>query len=128
MNRAETQTGIFWIEDGILRCEVRVTERHDHLDAQENVRVAMELSAGRRLPMLLDMRRARELTREARVYYASEEGAHLAHAVAMLIDSPFGVVLGNFFIRVNRPAFPVRIFRDEAEAIRWLRSIPGAPT
>jgi hypothetical protein len=126
--RVETRTGIFWIDGEVLCCQMVRFDGHDLRDAEENMRVARELSGGRRLPLLLDMREARGIDREARAHYASREGEKLWPAVAMLISSPFGVVLGNFFMRVNRPPFPVRIFRDEAAALDWLRATCRAAT
>jgi hypothetical protein len=46
----------------------------------------------------------------------------------MLIDSPLGVVIGNFFLKVNRPPYPLRLFRNEREAEQWLRAASVPPS
>ena len=34
----------------------------------------------------------------------------------MVLTSAVGTVLVNFFLRVNKPRFPMKVFRDEASA------------
>ena len=72
-----------------------------------------------RLPGV-EYRRMRGLDREARLYYVRPEAAQLLTALALLIDSQMGRVFGNFYMRVNRPPFPMRLFTSEAEATVWL--------
>lgn len=123
MKRTETRTEVIELaEDGVMRCTVKETDRHDLDDARENVRASAVVAGGRRVPVLLDLRRARNVSREARAHYAGEENARQVLAVAMLIGSPLGVVIGNFILQVNRPRYLLRLFRDEGEAVRWLRT------
>lgn len=55
--------------------------------------------------------------KEARARIAS---ATEMHVVAMVLTSAVGTVLVNFFLRVNKPRFPMKVFRDEASAREWL--------
>lgn len=41
-------------------------------------------------------------------------------AVAVVLTSTVGSVLVNFFLRVNRPPYPFRIFSTEGAAEEWL--------
>jgi len=116
-----TRTERIWLEDGVLRCVVLPTASHTLADALENTRAVAELAEGRRVGMLLDTRASRGLDRDARLHYVRPEAADLVAALAMLIDSQIGRVLGNFFMRVNRPPFPLRLFTAEAEALAWLK-------
>jgi len=43
--------------------------------------------------------------------------------VALLIASPLSRVLGNFYLRINRPETPTRLFSSEEEAGAWLRQV-----
>jgi len=47
-------------------------------------------------------------------------GARGTRAAAILIDGPVTVVLGNFFVRLSRPPYAVRLFKVEGEARTWL--------
>jgi hypothetical protein len=40
--------------------------------------------------------------------------------VALLVGSPVTRVIGNFFIGLNKPRWPVRLFRSESDALAWL--------
>jgi hypothetical protein len=42
-------------------------------------------------------------------------------ATALIVDSPVGRIIGNFFIGMNKPGIPVKIFDSEDKAIQWLR-------
>lgn len=110
-------------DDGILRCKVKPTDVHTLEDAVENVRASATLAGGVRVPALLDARAARGITRQAREYYTGPENAKVVLGTAMLINSSVGRIIGNFMIQVNRPAFPIRLFSDEAEALRWLAEL-----
>ena len=40
--------------------------------------------------------------------------------VAMVISSTVGTILVNFFLRVNKPKYPFRVFTDQGKAREWL--------
>lgn len=54
---------------------------------------------------------------------ASEAGCRGVIAAAVLIDSPLGSMIGNFFISISRPLRPTKIFTDEVEAKKWLNKL-----
>jgi hypothetical protein len=80
------------------------------------------LSGERRLPLLVDGRPVRGLSRGARKEMSQST---LSSKIAVLVDSPLSRTLGNFFLSVERPEVPVRLFGSETEAMAWLR---GADT
>ena len=80
------------------------------------------VSRGEKTPVLVDVREIKFMTRAAREHIAGEEGQKRHPAAALLIDSPIGRALGNFFLRVNKPHYPTRLFTSEDEAITWLKS------
>jgi hypothetical protein len=81
----------------------------------------LKISKGKKLPLLVDSRNIKSMEREARVYYAGEEGRKSVSACALLIGSPVSRVIGNFFMGLNKPLVPTRLFTSETEAIEWLR-------
>jgi hypothetical protein len=46
-------------------------------------------------------------------------------AVALIVDTPLSRVLGNFFLAVNKPLYPTRLFDNEASALAWLQELVG---
>ncbi|MCA9567990.1 MAG: hypothetical protein KC656_09110 [Myxococcales bacterium] len=41
-------------------------------------------------------------------------------AVAMVVSSTVGTMLVNFFMRMNKPKYPFKVFSDEGRARQWL--------
>jgi hypothetical protein len=91
-------------------------------DARANVALCLQRNAGRRRPLLVDLREAKSQTAEARAYLAGPEGLAVSQAVGLLIGSPVSRVLGNFYLGLNKPSIPTRLFTSDEEALAWLRS------
>ncbi len=81
----------------------------------------LEIQKGKLQPMLSDIKFVRTVSKEARDFMASEEGCEGVLAAAILVDSPITRMIGNFFMSINKPLVPTKIFTDEAEAIKWLK-------
>ena len=107
-------------DDGILHGVALPDFKQTLEDARENIKCALELSGGERFPLLLDIRNTGELSKEARMYYAGEEGSNSVNAVAIVADSAFTRVVGNLFIRLTTTNYPARLFGTEHQAIEWL--------
>ncbi len=80
-----------------------------------------KISKGKRLPLLIDTKTMKSLSREARVYFASEEAAACASAAGIVVGSPVSKVLGNFYLGLGSPKLPSRLFTSEDEALTWLK-------
>jgi hypothetical protein len=90
--------------------------------AQRTTPVLEQVTEGQPRPLLVDCRNLRGQTREARVYFASEP-SHVRHytAVALVVGNALSRVIANFFIGINKPDKPTRLFDDPNQAIEWLR-------
>ncbi len=71
-------------------------------------------------PLLSDIKLIKSSTKTARDFLASKKGAEGVTAAAILIDSVIGSMMGNFFIRINKPIVPTKLFTDEKKAKMWL--------
>lgn len=91
-------------------------------DAKENLAVAVSETAGKRRPLLIDIRSAKPLDADARHHYSGLTLVERFSALALLIDaSPFGRMMGNVYLRVARPGIPTQLFADEPRAVNWLK-------
>ena len=61
-------------------------------------------------------------TKEARELAASKEFIEAAMAKALLINSIGNKIMGNFYLKVNKPYIKTKIFSDREKALTWLRS------
>jgi hypothetical protein len=72
-------------------------------------------------PTLVDIGGVKGLTREARQYLSnSQETMEITSRVAMIAGNPVSRIIGNFFLGLNRPPVPVKLFGDVASAKGWL--------
>jgi hypothetical protein len=118
VNQYQTTAGpMIMGADGIIRFRVSPGATVSAAKAQECIDGARELAGDSRHLLLIDMRKLSGITRDARRIY--NDGA--AFAVALLIGSPVSKVIGSFFLGLNKPSYPLRLFTSEQEAEKWLK-------
>ena len=118
----EIRAGQVWLgADGILRYFIALPNAEITLeDMQEIVAAYEKINKGMTRPGLGDIRNIKSVDRAARLYASSKEAAQWVSATALLVESPVSRMVGNFFLGVNRPPYPTRLFTSEAKAIEWL--------
>ena len=89
-------------------------------DATAAIQALAEITGGRRSPLLVDLHDSGTVSRPARVELARRND--VVTAVALVVGTPLSRMVGNFFLSVNRPAYPIRLFADETSALAWLQS------
>lgn len=118
-----TRTCSLWMANGILRARFHRGAEVDVADARVNLEVSARLTSGQSARALIDMRLVKSQTSEARALFSGPAAARVAWAVALVVDSPLSRVLGNFYLRFNRPEALTRLFSSEVEAERWLLEV-----
>lgn len=118
----KTRNADVWVENDILYCKLHHNTEVTLRDARKMVQIAKNINHQRKLPVLADLTEARSMSRDARKYFSSSEAEKYAVALALITDSVVGSVIGNFFLRINNPPYPVRLFSEEKAAIKWLKS------
>jgi hypothetical protein len=94
-------------------------------DATEALEAMAQLTGGRRSPLLVDMRDTGPLDRPTRAELTRR--SDLQSAVGLIVGTPLTRMMANFFLSVNKPQFPTRLFDTEASAVAWLQEFVGAP-
>jgi len=108
-----------WLrEDGIVQTVVFPGAEYTLVDAKQNLASIVQVSNGKRLPLLVDIRNAKTMERAARQLFATDEWVT---STALLIDSALSRMIGNAFITFSKPVIPTRLFTSEAEAVEWLK-------
>lgn len=74
------------------------------------------------MPLFIDGTEVQKVTKEARNYFATPEGAELISAAAIYTTSSFTKILANFLISVNlvKQYTTVKAFDNKTKAIEWL--------
>ena len=60
------------------------------------------------------------MDKEARDYLSSSAGIEGLKAGAIILDSTFTSILGNFILSVSKPKIPAKMFKNVSQAIKWL--------
>jgi hypothetical protein len=74
-------------------------------------------SDGIALPLLVDVRTMRSISRGARKQFAQTA---VASRVALVVGSSLSKTVANFFLGLTSTKVPVRLFDDEPTAMAWL--------
>lgn len=93
----------------------------DVADVVEMRKMYLEFSKGKSFAILLDASVDFTPTDEARKLLASKEYTEKRIAAGFVTKTLANKILGNFFIKVNKPSSPTRLFNDEATALAWLK-------
>ena len=98
------------------------------IDQARAATVAMnEVGRGIPRPLFVDFTNMKSQTKECRDYYSKNpEHIKTYSAIAILISNPLSRVFANFFIGLNKPLKPTRLFDDRAKAIEWLKAQAAA--
>jgi hypothetical protein len=109
--------------DGIVEYLYGHREVTEEVAREVIARATEAMSPPRPSLSLVQLAEVRSVTRGARTFFASSpENMAVASKVAMVGASPIARVIGNFFLGLNRPPVPVRLFATDAEAIAWLKT------
>jgi len=113
----DSENEIVW---GVLFADLTTEELAvENVDAQERIRDSLNKEKTR---VLIDMTTVSEIVKEARDYFANERTSSIQRATALLINSPVSRIIGNFFMGLNKPISPTRLFTDPQKAIKWLQT------
>lgn len=112
--------------DGIVVQTVVLADKQTLADAKENTSAFSHLAGGEKRRLLVDMAVPYSTEPGVRKYYASEEASRYIAALAMITRSSSARIIGNFFLSINNPGYPCRMFADRDEAVAWLLGHPAA--
>lgn len=117
-----TRTAKIWLDEhGICRFDVQTGERLELADAQEAFEAVLSISDGNSPSILVDLRNMKAISKEAREYFSQEDNTRKISALAFLVDSPLSKMLANFYIGLNPPGVPTKLFTKGEDAIPWLK-------
>jgi hypothetical protein len=122
--RAQVGITIAWLgADNIMRVTYIDKAEETLADAQTMMaEILRRIPEGKKYPILVDLSTTKSVTAEARAYHAGSETGRIASAVALMVTSPIAKTIGNFYLAMNKPLFPVRLFTNEEDGLVWLRT------
>ncbi len=108
-------------DDGIACTKVKPLAEVTLKEAQENSKAVNSFYKEKKYPLLIDSRNIKSITKEARDHFSIQNRETNITSFAVLIDSPLSRIIGNFFMGLNKPSIPAKLFTNEKEAIEWLK-------
>ena len=102
-----------------MHCIYKPINEMDLNIAKICVQDRLAYAGGQSYPSLFDITHIKHSTKEARDYFANE-GNEGVVASAIIVSSPMLKMAANFYIKVNQPKNPTRMFTNRDEAIKWL--------
>jgi hypothetical protein len=111
----------FEIRNGILYVTYKPHVNIDLEASKEIVKTRLEYTNGVSYPILVIDAGVISMDKAARDYSSDKSGGLKGVlAGALLLNSVYSEFLGNFFLRITKPAIPTKIFTDKEKALEWL--------
>jgi len=107
------------LEDGIIISTFKIKSL-DLKTTQKIVEDRVKAIGSKSYPLVANIRSVKYSTKTARDFFASQKGCEGLIAAAILVDSPLGSMIGNFFVKVSNPFVPTKTFSSESDAKKWL--------
>ena len=122
-NKITTQTAIITYNNisRILRIEILPDSEIEIADALQNYEATKILTKKDKYLVLVDGRVSLSVSKEAKAFAAQSKNDGRT-ATALLFTSTANKLIGNFYIKVNKPTVPTKIFSSEQKAIEWLET------
>ena len=124
INKLETSTAEYYIEGDILYAVFKPDADVDLEAAKEGIDARKKLQNGKPMLVLGDTSRVWQITSEARKYSSQKEVDAMNKAMAVVTGSSFtAVTAANFYMKINKPSTPTKLFKSRQKALAWLESM-----
>lgn len=108
--------------DGIVHIDYKKTDELLVKDVMEIIDNLKEYGAGNKYPTLITVKQFMFVDKDVRELWASDIRSRHSLADAMVVRPIALKMIANFYISVNKPPIPTRVFNDEDLAIEWLKT------
>ena len=117
--RFENDYASFWLEEGVVFFVYKDNSSIDVNAATQIVSDRIQFQRQVEYPVYCDIRGMKKADKAARDYLA-KEGSSYTKGVAIIVDSPMTKIIGNFYLGLNKPTAPTKMFTDKQEALAFL--------
>lgn len=85
------------------------------------IRDAQKQLSGKRIPILISGGKYSTTNVEVMKFLAKNENMPYSKVSAYITNSISQKLLGNFYLKINKPERPTRFFNNKEDAITWLK-------
>jgi len=108
--------------DGIVIIDIKPDVEISIEEIIEGTNFILSIVKEKKLPILFIANEFSIPSKESREYLAKKESLPYAIADAYVICSFPQKIVGNFYLKVNKPFRPTKLFTDKNEALKWLKT------
>lgn len=109
------------IEKGVIENRIKEGVFIEKEDILELKKANLKLAEGERYVVLVVSGHLASISKEARELSASKEFAVQAIAKALVVEYLGHKIVGNFYLKINKPAMKTKLFSNREDALIWLR-------
>ncbi len=109
-------------DDNILQTECFPNTIMNLEDGKESTRISAEMVNYEPLPLLCDLTNVVRMSQDCRKHFAGPEHAETFSKAALIVTNPISKIIGNFFLGLNKPIKPTKLFTSKEEGLKWLKS------
>lgn len=114
---------IFLRNDNIIQLQFKTGFSAELEDGINIVNTIKKLGNGIRYPLLVIYADDNLFSKENREYVASNEISNYVKGDALVVKSLALKIIGNFYLKFNKPSRPTRMFFDAETAVQWLKEL-----
>lgn len=115
-----TSKVVHYIKNDVLHIVFKNDVIVDLDDMIESKKVREELQKGNPMKVFVDARGLFQITKDAREFASLEENAKMSSKMAIVVNSLGIRMVANFFVKVNKPNTPSKMFSTKEKALEWL--------
>tara|TARA_R110001592_G_scaffold45282_5_gene144879 strand:- start:2110 stop:2481 length:372 start_codon:yes stop_codon:yes gene_type:complete len=117
----ETKTANIYIEDDIVYLIYKAKADVGVDEIEENLNVKTKMQQGKAMKTLVDVREVWQYSKEAREVVSSKRFKKITIAMAVVVGYSLPVkIIANFFMKINKPITPTKLFNNKETALKWL--------
>lgn len=121
LKRVEIQEALIILRsDGIVHVHYKKNTTLD-IELQSRMRdLFIELTGGKKSPFIFSADEGFTLTKEARENADSFKKNPVISSYAIIADNLGYRMIANFYLKINKPITPYKIFQNSEDAVQWL--------
>ncbi len=109
-------------DDGIMYVRISPEEEETVKLAKIMVEKLGDMVNRKKVPLLIRHEEFALPGKANRDFWATKDACPYSSAEAFMIQSTAMKLIANFYLKINRPKRPTRMFTNEDEAVAWLRT------
>lgn len=123
MKEFETDVFKMIIHDNLIKeVKVKKNKTFSEKDVWESRDLSVAYKPGSKFYVLMEGEENSSVSSGARRAAASEEYFKYVAALALCSDKMMESILGNLFLKVNKPRVPTKFFDSREKALEWLKT------